>query len=85
MGSNEIIENGFLILKEDHISLHSPVSVLYYQYYDDVSLIHEKIESLNDEIQCVCGDGYLSFGKTQLPELDDYADGVNTLEFLSRI
>ena len=85
MGSNVIIENGFLILKEENSSLHSPVSVLYYEYYDQMDTLKKHLDSLNEEIQCICGDGYLPFGKTQMPELEDYADGVNTLEFLAKL
>ena len=84
MGSNKIVENGFLILKEDK-SLHSPVSVLYYEYYDDIKMVKQHLTRLSEEIQCICGQGYLPFGKTQLPELDDYADGKNTLDFLNTI
>lgn len=85
MGSNVIIENGFIILKEDDSSLHSPVSVLYYEYYDEISSIRNHVDSLSEEIQCVCGEGFLPFGKAQTPEIDDYADGVNTIDFLSKI
>lgn len=84
MGSNKIVENGFLILKEDK-SLHSPVSVLYYEYYDDIKMVKQHLSRLSEEIQCICGQGHLPFGKTQLPELDDYADGKNTLDFLNTI
>jgi hypothetical protein len=85
MGNNVIIENGFLILKEENSFLQSPVSVLYYEYYDDMDCLKKDLDSLSEEIQCICGHGYLPFGKTQMPELEDYADGVNTLEFLSKL
>jgi hypothetical protein len=84
MGNNKIIENGFLILKEDS-SLHSPVSVLYYEYYEDIDSLNKHLKALNNDIQCISGKGYLPFGLTQLPDLDDYADGVNTLDFLNKI
>ena len=40
-----------------------------------------------DEIQCTISNlelpiSSLKFGKSQVPELWDYADGINTLEFL---
>ena len=85
MGSNVIVENGFLILKEENSSLHSPVSVLYYEYYDQIDALKKHLGTLSEEVQCICGDGYLPFGKTQMPELEDYADGVNTLEFLAKL
>jgi hypothetical protein len=34
------------------------------------------------EIQCVVGKGYIPFGNSQSPVITDFADGVNTMEFL---
>ncbi|HEX9513788.1 MAG TPA: acyl-CoA reductase [Puia sp.] len=36
----------------------------------------------NPDVQCVVGEGGLPFGKAQHPALNDYADGVDTLQFL---
>ena len=43
MGSNKLVENGFLLMKEDK-SLLSPVAMLYYEYYDDVETVEQFIE-----------------------------------------
>ena len=47
-----------------------------------------KILDEKEQIQCVVAEGILSeevdFGQTQCPKLDDYADGVDTVEFLLR-
>ena len=36
----------------------------------------------NPDIQCVVGKDHTPFGRAQQPELTDYADGVDTLQFL---
>jgi hypothetical protein len=78
------LENGFLILKEDK-SLHSPVAVLNYEYYDEKDSLMLQLEELKEDIQCVVGKGFIPFGKAQHPQLEDYADGVDTLGFLENI
>ena len=84
MGNHNILENGFLILKEDK-TLHSPVAVLNYEYYDEKESLALQLNKLKEDIQCIVGKDYISFGKAQQPNLDDYADGVDTLRFLEAI
>lgn len=84
LNDEKILDNGFLLLKED-ASLHSPLAVLHYQRYDKASEVENFIGEQNDNIQVVVGRGYLPFGSTQCPNLDDYADGVNTMEFLTAL
>lgn len=84
MGNQKIIENGFLILKEDK-GLHSPVGVLNYEFYEDLKSLDIYLENNKDDIQCVVRKGGIPFGRAQFPKLDDYADGINTLSFLEQI
>ena len=84
MSNHNILENGFIILKEDK-ALHSPVSVLNYEYYDEKESLAIQLNKLKEDIQCIVGKDYISFGKAQQPNLDDYADGVDTLRFLESI
>lgn len=81
MEQYDLIENGFLIMKEDQ-SLHSPIGTLYYEYYSDDNTIQEHIKQFANDIQCVVSKKDIPFGKAQNPELWDYADNVDTLEFL---
>ena len=81
MGSNKLVENGFLLMKEDE-SLLSPVAMLYYEYYDDVDSVERFVESNAEQLQCVVSKRDIPFGNTQLPNLWDYADGVDTIDFL---
>jgi len=81
MEQYDLIENGFLIMKEDQ-SLHSPIGTLYYEFYSDNKSIEEHVGKFQDDIQCVVSRKSIPFGKAQKPELWDYADNVDTIEFL---
>ena len=84
----DILENGFLMLKED-TSYSSPISSLFYEKYDNLESLKTKLTTDADSIQCIVANGFMkneiSFGETQKPILTDYADGVNTLAFLATL
>ena len=75
------LDNGFVMLKEDD-QLHSPVSVLNYEYYEQLDELNEKLTIIDNEIQCRVGLNGLPFGSAQNPSLSDYADGIDTIQFL---
>lgn len=80
-------DSGFVMLKEDFL-FSSPISVLYFEYYDNIDDLSKWLVNQEDKIQCLVSNQsfdtleHLPFGKTQEPELWDYADGIDTLEFL---
>jgi hypothetical protein len=74
-------DSGFLLLKEDS-KISSPVSVLYYEYYESKDAAKLQKELLKEKIQCVVSKHNVPFGKAQWPHLWDYADGIDTIEFL---
>jgi hypothetical protein len=81
------LDNGFVMLHEN-AKMVSPISVVYYEQYKDERDLSEKLATNEDKIQCVVGDherATVPFGKAQYPELWDYADGVDTLKFLSSL
>ena len=82
---NSILENGFLILKESGEN-HSPISVLLYEYYKNTRDLRKKIELIEKDLQCIVANNYckseVNFGETQNPKLSDYADNIDTIEFL---
>ena len=84
----DLLENGFLMLKEDK-SYSSPISSLFYERYDNLEALKAQLITDNDLIQCVVAKGFMDneikFGETQSPTLTDYADGVNTLAFLANL
>lgn len=61
----------------------SPMSVVHYQTYESENAGKERIASLADQLQCVVGHGYATFGTAQSPALDDYADGIDTMAFVT--
>lgn len=79
-------DNLVLILKEDE-HLASPIGVLYYEFYKNVNQLQLKLEAERENIQCIVSrpeliDGAVPFGEAQSPSISDYADGVDTMEFL---
>ena len=63
-------------------ALHAPISVIHYTYYDRIEEVETFVSQEAEQIQCRVGLGGYPFGATQKPDLGDYADGVNTLDFL---
>jgi Acyl-CoA reductase (LuxC) len=74
-------DTGYLLLKE-HNGLSSPVAVLYYEFYKTVEELKLYTRQIKDKIQCIAGHNYVPFGKSQMPVLWDYADRIDTIEFL---
>jgi hypothetical protein len=81
VNKENFLDTGYLLLKEDN-GLSSPVAVLYFEYYTSLSACQNMTELQKDKIQCVVGHHGVPFGKAQAPQLWDYADGIDTLEFL---
>jgi Acyl-CoA reductase (LuxC) len=84
MNQDELIENGFIVLKEDK-SVFSPIGMMHYEYYPDVKQVMKELDEQKESIQCIVGKGHVKFGNAQEPKVDDYADGVDTMEFLTKI
>jgi len=76
------LSNNFLMLKEDK-NLFSAISVLHYEYFERGEDISMDIELQKDNLQCVIGRGFTPFGQSQQPSLTEYADGVDTMLFLT--
>ena len=88
MSNFKLLDNGFLTIKEDE-SYSSPISSVFYEYYDSLDELNSKLKADELKIQCVVSDGIIengiSFGETQKPKLWDYADNVDTIEFLNTL
>jgi len=86
MLSNQFyMTNGSIVLAEN-TSIFSPVSQVNYQYYNEVEIenLYTELQE-NESVQCVVGKKGVEFGKAQQPSLIDYADGVDTLQFLKSL
>ncbi|WP_395053020.1 acyl-CoA reductase [Flavobacterium sp.] len=88
MSNFKLLDNGFLTIKED-ASYASPISSVFYEYYNDIEELKTKLKNEEDQIQCIVSndlvENSIAFGQTQKPNLWDYADNVDTLEFLIKI
>ncbi|MBI1268294.1 MAG: acyl-CoA reductase [Cryomorphaceae bacterium] len=81
LNGEDLLENGFLIVKED-VSIVSPVGTLFYERYSDIEALKQMLEGRKDELQCIVGKGFVDFGEAQKPQLWDYADDIDTVEWL---
>jgi hypothetical protein len=81
VNKEKFLDTGYLLLKES-TQLSSPVSVLYYEFYNSEKSLSVQIKKLQEKIQCVTGRDFIPFGKSQFPELWDYADNIDILDFL---
>lgn len=80
------LDSGNLLLTENETN-SSPVSVLYFENYISIDEVKKKLSLLSGEIQCIVTnltgfENSVGFGKSQSPKLWEYADGVDTMEFL---
>ena len=85
MSNFKMLDNGFLTIRED-VSYASPISSVFYEFYDLEKDVLERLSNDEEKIQCVVTnlpiEHKVSFGETQNPNLWDYADGVDTMKFL---
>ncbi|OIQ29137.1 MAG: acyl-CoA reductase [Bacteroidetes bacterium MedPE-SWsnd-G2] len=85
MSEFDLLENGFLMIKEDQ-SFASPIATVFYEFYEDKESLQSLLITNADKIQCIVSQGVteneIKFGQTQKPELWDYADQVDTISFL---
>lgn len=88
MSNFKLLDNEFLVIKEDP-SYASPISSVFYEYYESIAEIEQRLATDKDQIQCVVSnhliENSVAFGQTQKPNLWDYADNVDTLHFLLNI
>ncbi|MFI0490247.1 acyl-CoA reductase [Flavobacterium sp.] len=85
MSNFKLLDNGFLTIKED-TSYASPISSIFYEFYENLEDIKTRLESESEQIQCIVSNNLIEnsidFGETQKPNLWDYADNVDTISFL---
>jgi hypothetical protein len=88
MSMYKLLDNEFLTLKED-ISYASPISSVFYEFYEDLEEVKSRLKSDEDQIQCIVSNDIIEnsipFGQTQKPMLWDYADNVDTIAFLNNL
>ena len=82
--------NGCLMMIEDE-RLTSRIASVHYEYYENEVDLTEKLNNIIDKVQCIAsnkplpGFATVALGETQRPGLNDYADGIDTLAFLTAL
>ncbi len=88
MSNFKLLDNEFLTIKEDS-SYASPISSVFYEFYDDIKDIERRLDTDKEQIQCVVSNDLIKnsipFGTSQNPQLWDYADTIDTIDFLNSI
>ena len=88
MSNFQLLDNEFLTIKED-TSYASPISSVFYEFYENLEEITTRLNADAEQIQCVVSKNIIpnsvTFGQTQQPRLWDYADNVDTLAFLNNL
>ena len=81
MMANKFYMNNGSVIFAENAGLFSPVSQVHYEFYDDAATLISPLQN-NQDVQCMVGHGFTPFGKAQQPSLSDYADGIDTMQFL---
>jgi len=90
VNSTPHLDAGNLLVTEN-TQFASPVSVLHFEYYKDHDEVQKTLVQSSDQIQCVISSMHLDsvpcipFGNSQKPALWDYADGIDTIRFLTSV
>lgn len=77
------LSNDCVLMVENDVPF-SAVAVLHYRYYEDKMALMKELKQSQD-IQCVVANGAIPFGAAQIPSLSDFADGVDTMAFLTNL
>lgn len=86
----KFLMSGSLIIKESP-EIASRIATVHYSFYDSLVDVITELGDRNEEIQCVVGhvdlDGrkIFPFGQAQKPSISDFADGVDTMRFLTNL
>lgn len=78
------IDAGCMILKKE-TSLKSYISCLCYEYYSNITDVFNNVKN-SENIQCIIAcknlvEESVNFGKSQCPDILDFADHIDTLNF----
>ncbi len=90
LNADDFIATGSLILR-NHQDIISRIACLHYEEYENIKVLEQTLQSQLENIQCISSNikfenlQTVAFGDCQQPKVDDYADGVDTMEFLTNI
>jgi len=79
-------DTGFLLFQKNS-GLSAPIGVVHYSEYDKIDGVTNFIEYHKEALQCVVSAANIKnavpLGKAQQPSLNDYADNIDTINFLT--
>ena len=85
MNNDVFVDCDFFLMSQSK-EINPPISIIYYDYYDDISQVSNFINEKRNQIQCIVTnlqiDNSTGFGDAQDPKLDQYADNRDTINFL---
>lgn len=84
LNREDLLDNNFLLVRRSK-ELNSPIGVLFRHEYENAVDLDNYLKKHKSDIQAIVGKGYIPFGESQSPELTDYADGVDTMAFLTTL
>ena len=83
------LHNEFMIIQENE-EIFAPTASIYYEYYDTINELENKLSDYTNEIQCIVStNGFyknsFNLGESQRPSLTDYPDHIDTMAFLENL
>jgi hypothetical protein len=89
LNREQFMDSGFFLLRKSEVMV-SPVAVLHYRVYNDLNELRNRIREQTGRLQVIVSakgwyEGSIPFGTAQFPAVTDYADGVDTMRFLSEL
>ncbi len=90
LNRDEFYSNDFIHLRHEK-TISSRIASINYEYFKSKTSLVEELQTNKEAIQCIISNqvfdniNCVPFGKAQSPHLWDYADGVDTIDFLINI
>jgi hypothetical protein len=84
LNQENVLDNNFVLLKESSL-LFSPIAMIHFHRYSTIEEVETILELNKENIQVVIGTNYVPFGNSQKPVLSDFADGINTMQWLEKL
>jgi hypothetical protein len=83
------LDTGYVLFTQSTATV-SPLAVIYYEEYSDEQQLNSTLQTNADKTQCIVSNNSINtetipIGKSQLPEIDDYADNIDTMLFLCKL
>lgn len=83
LSNKKYMSTGALLITENE-NLFSAIAHLHFEYYNNKTELLQNMQH-NENIQAIVAKNFVPFGKAQCPQLKDYADGVDTIQFLTQL